>query len=263
MVENNEKQMEFVLKHYQDGRFDPEKGLKRFKSNKRKSRWGYYVTAVAAAAVVLVVLFNFSPIFSNEVVLIASGSKETFILPDSSIVTLSEGGSLSYNKRGFSKNERRLFLSGKGYFDVTKNPSKPFIVATENGFVKVLGTEFLLEDWPVARVYVYDGKVLFSKSEKSQGVILEKGEGALLPKGGIKPNILEKGGENAIAWMRGTFVFNNTPLKEVLLVLGNYYGVSFGATDLKKRLTGEFGTEDLDLIVTTIESALDVKIVKM
>ncbi len=32
---------------------------------------------------------------------------------------------------------------------------------------------------------------------------------------------------------------------------------------MKKRLSGEFSTEDLDLIIELIESALDVKIVKM
>ena len=63
--------------------------------------------------------------------------------------------------------------------------------------------------------------------------------------------------------MRGTFIFDDTPLKEVLVTIGNYYGVSFGATDLKKRLTGEFSTEDMDLIIELIESALDVTIIKM
>jgi ferric-dicitrate binding protein FerR (iron transport regulator) len=66
-----------------------------------------------------------------------------------------------------------------------------------------------------------------------------------------------------MAWIRGTFIFEDTPLKEVLLTIGNYYGVSFGATDMKKRLSGEFSTVDLDLIIELIESALDVKIVKM
>ena len=39
-------------------------------------------------------------------------------------------------------------------------------------------------------------------------------------------------------------------------------GVSFAATDLSKKLSGEFYTDDLDLIIELIESALDVTIIK-
>lgn len=51
-------------------------------------------------------------------------------------------------------------------------------------------------------------------------------------------------------------------MKEVLTCLSQYYNVSFVASDLDKRLSGEFSTEDLDLIISLIESALDVTIVK-
>jgi ferric-dicitrate binding protein FerR (iron transport regulator) len=67
---------------------------------------------------------------------------------------------------------------------------------------------------------------------------------------------------NSIAWRRGTFIFDKTPLKEVLETLSEYYNVSFAATDLDKQLSGEFYTEDLDFIISLIESALDVHIVK-
>ncbi|MBO7248748.1 MAG: DUF4974 domain-containing protein, partial [Bacteroidales bacterium] len=106
-------------------------------------------------------------------------------------------------------------------------------------------------------------KVHFARTKNLEGVILTEGMTALIPIGAIKPKVEHKGNPNGIAWIRGTFIFEDTPLKEVLLTLGNYYGVSFGATDMKKRLSGEFSTDDLDLIIELIESALDVKIVKM
>ena len=56
---------------------------------------------------------------------------------------------------------------------------------------------------------------------------------------------------------------DQTPLKAVLKTLSEYYKVSFVCTDLSKQLSGEFEVEDLDLILSLIESALDVNIVKM
>ena len=67
---------------------------------------------------------------------------------------------------------------------------------------------------------------------------------------------------NAIAWQRGYFIFDQTPLSEVLDCLSGYYHVSFAATDLSKKLSGEFHTDDLDLIIELIESALDVTIIR-
>ena len=66
---------------------------------------------------------------------------------------------------------------------------------------------------------------------------------------------------NSIAWQRGSFIFDGTPLKEVLETLSEHYNVSFVANDLDKQLSGEFHAEDLDLIISLIESALDVHIV--
>ena len=58
------------------------------------------------------------------------------------------------------------------------------------------------------------------------------------------------------------FLQGVSPLKDVLDCLSEYYHVSFAATDLSKKLSGEFATDDLDLIITPIESALDVTIIR-
>ena len=271
MSENENKHLDFVLKHYQEGKLDTNKAISKFHAAhgtapaaKPKGRrgWIYFATGIAAA-LVLGVMIRFVLISTAEVTLVAQGAKDVFLLPDSTRVTLPEGASLTYKVRGFEKGTRAVTLTGKGYFEVAKDLGRPFEVTTGNSFVRVLGTRFLVETLPVARVYVYQGKVHFARTENLEGVVLTEGMGATLPKGAIKPHLDPKGGINGIAWVRGTFIFDDTPLKEVLVTIGNYYGVSFGATDLKKRLTGEFSTEDMDLIIELIESALDVTIIKM
>lgn len=47
------------------------------------------------------------------------------------------------------------------------------------------------------------------------------------------------------------------------MTLSDHYHVSFVCTDLSKQLSGEFDIDNLDLIITLIESALDVNIMKI
>ena len=114
----------------------------------------------------------------------------------------------------------------------------------------------------LTRLTVADGKVLFAKGPEEEGVILTKGMGATIEEGAEMPVVEEVADINSIAWQRGSFIFDQTPLKDVLDCLSKYYHVSFVATDLSKRLSGEFYADDLDLIIELIESALDVTIIK-
>jgi ferric-dicitrate binding protein FerR (iron transport regulator) len=93
-------------------------------------------------------------------------------------------------------------------------------------------------------------------------VVLTKDMQATLSQSDLLPVVAEENDVNSLAWQRGTFIFDKTPLKEVLETLSDYYKVSFVADDLSKQLSGEFYTDDLDLSISLIESALDVNIVK-
>ena len=62
-------------------------------------------------------------------------------LPDGSKVTLSKDSRLSYGKK-FDGNKREVFLSGEAFFEVAKNPARPFLVYSNGLITKVLGTSF-------------------------------------------------------------------------------------------------------------------------
>ncbi|MBP5505778.1 MAG: DUF4974 domain-containing protein [Bacteroidales bacterium] len=57
-----------------------------------------------------------------------------------------------------------------------------------------------------------------------------------------------------------TFVFDNTPLADVLEELSDYYNCTLTAPVTNKRLTGSFPEDNLEEIVVAIENALDVDI---
>lgn len=264
MSDFEDKHLDFVLKHYQEGKFDTQKAINLFNEthgNVRKPRrrvlpWVSGMVAAAAAVVLCVFLFRGN---GQQVQLMADAQVQEFVLPDGSKVTLSPGSRLTYGE----KSPRKPQLEGKAFFEVVRDEAVPFEINADGAFVKVLGTKFMLDAGSeVKEVYVTEGKVLFAKSSDAEGVILTKDMQATLSQSDAIPVITMEPDVNSIAWQRGSFIFDNTPLKEVLETLSGYYKVSFVATDLDKKLSGEFYAEDLDLIISLIESALDVHIVK-
>ena len=269
MSHNEDRHLDFVLKHYKAGAFDTQKAIGRFKDANGirplpRRRWIFMISGMSAAAMLLVGVFLFMHRDARGwTEITADAAQVEHVLPDGSCVTLSSGSSLRYRM----KETREIRMEGKVYFDVARDESRPFEVDADGAFVRVLGTEFMVDasdspDGAEAKVYVAEGKVLFAKSPKAEGVILTQGMSARMDEETNMPVLESEPDANAIAWQRGTFVFDQTPLKEVLDCLSDYYKVSFAATDLDKRLSGEFYTDDLDLIIELIESALDVTVIR-
>ena len=264
MSDFEDKHMDFVLKHYQEGKFDTQKAIDRFneahgivqKPRRRVLPWVSGIAAAAAAVVLCVFLFRDS---NQQIQLMANSAMKEFVLPDGSEVTLAPGSRLTYKE----KSPRKTQLEGKAFFEVARDEGVPFEITSDGAFVRVLGTKFMVDAGAaVKEVYVTEGKVLFAKSSDSEGVILTKDMQATLSQSDAVPVVAAKADVNILAWQRGSFIFDQTPLKEVLQTLAKHYKVSFVANDLSKQLSGEFDSEDLDLIISLIESALDVNIVK-
>ena len=75
------------------------------------------------------------------------GSKTRILLPDGTQVWLNAGSKLNYSN-DFGQVNREVQLIGEGFFDVVKNPKKPFIIHTSSIDVKVLGTMFNVKSYP-------------------------------------------------------------------------------------------------------------------
>lgn len=83
------------------------------------------------------------------------------LLPDNSSVLLSKDSQLRYRKQP-TDTVRRVFLQGEAFFEVSKDPRKPFVVYTTNLSTKVLGTSFQIRSFDketTSFVRVKTGKV--------------------------------------------------------------------------------------------------------
>jgi transmembrane sensor len=83
-------------------------------------------------------------------------------LPDGSTVSLAPGSRIGYVNHFDSILNRDVYLSGEAFFEVTKNPDRPFRVFANEIVTKVLGTSFTVrsfENDTTIQVIVRTGKV--------------------------------------------------------------------------------------------------------
>lgn len=156
------------------------------------------------------------------------GGQYQVVLPDGSKVWLNAASSLRFPV-SFTGEERIVELTGEAYFDISKNMKKPFLVKTAEQLVRVLGTQFNINNYEDAggvKTTLVEGKIAVSINNTKDGLagqrILKPGQQAL-----VKHSIEVKQAnmEEALAWRNGWFVFNDAYLKDILKQLTRWYAV--------------------------------------
>lgn len=124
----------------------------------------------------------------------------------------------------FKKDKREILIEGEVYLDVTKDPSRPFIVKT-NGFeVKVLGTQFNIcayKEDPSASVVLVNGRVEV-KTAKDDKSILSPNQMIEIHDQGTE--IKEVDVFEYICWKDNMMMLNDRKVGETLDRLSRYYG---------------------------------------
>ncbi len=235
--------------------------------NINRSRSSFPILKVAAAVLLLAVagvwFFN-----SNDVEiqsLMAENTANIFQLNDGTEVTLNRNSKIEYVK-GFKGKERKVSLTGDAFFNVKRNEEKPFIIATQNIEVAVLGTSFYVdshEENPTIEVTVASGKV--SVSTKKDEVILTVGEKGIFNKEtGMLIEILNDD-PNYLSWKTKQMTFDDMPLGQVIEKINEVYhaNIQFENTKLKHcTLTTSFNKQSLHEVLEVIGKTLDIQIGK-
>ena len=153
------------------------------------------------------------------------GGEYSITLSDGTIVYLNSESELRYPVN-FVGRDRRVYLSGEAYFDVTQNKEHPFIVEMKNSVVRVLGTSFDVRayaDEDEVLTTLVQGVVRFSAGKES--VVLEPGKQAILDKlGQIETREVDT--YLYTAWKEGVFAFKKQRLEEIMKVVARWYDVN-------------------------------------
>ena len=187
------------------------------------------------------------------------GMTTSIVLPDSTLVCLNSESVLRYPSY-FGDATRRVELEGEAFFDVTSNKEKRFIVEMGGqSQIEVYGTSFNVE------AYAEDNKISTTLIE---GIIdfIYKDKYGNAKKVGLSPHqklvyepssnktqLYSTSGKTETSWKDGKIIFDNTPMDEVLHILGKRFNVEL---IVSKKLdmddyafTGTFTTQRLERIM--------------
>ena len=202
----------------------------------KKSPWKL-IASLAATVVVLVLVGVIAKPFLTgteqvEWEEIAAGDEKRVVkLPDGSTVTLNENSSLRFAK-GETAPNRDVELTGEAFFEVEKNPDRPFIVSTDAGTITVLGTSFNVYAYPdqaESWVQVRTGKVAFAPKEAPEPMHLLPGEKGIFHTGTYLFTKEENASPNEFAWFSGKLEFVDATFPEIFVQLEKIYGMTVEA----------------------------------
>lgn len=136
----------------------------KYTSN-RRINYTYWAAAVLIPLFGLVFLLknNFSPQETSKtsqwIVYKSDNKSQKITLIDGSIIRMLPHSSLSV-AQDFGKTNRNIKFTGKAYFNIAKDKTKAFTIDANEFTVKVLGTQFLLDQASEEKkVELFEGKV--------------------------------------------------------------------------------------------------------
>ncbi|MBL4675557.1 MAG: FecR domain-containing protein [Mucilaginibacter sp.] len=167
------------------------------------------------------------------------GGEYRFILADGSRVWLNAQSSLKFPVN-FSGKERKVELTGEAYFEVVHDASKPFRVVSNGQVVEDLGTHFNINAYSTentVKTTLLEGSIRVSAGGKGRLII--PGEMSEIKDGVIKVSAVDV--EDAIAWKKGYFHFNDNTIQEVSQQLARWYDVDieFEGTPTSRLFSGD------------------------
>jgi len=253
-------------------------------NNKRRKRVLGFSLLFAAVIAIFFAGFYYqsatAPAFKERVaqseVSTKNGSRTRIQLPDGSSVWLNSSSKLVYDNENFGVGNREVSLTGEAYFDVVKNPSKPFIIHTTKMDIKVLGTAFNVKCYPGEKnteTSLIRGSIEVTLKDRPEKIIMKPNEKLILSTDDIRQtkantaqakqaavkaipiielshltifpkdsSIVETG------WVENRLVFSEETFIDLAKKMERWYGINIVITNekLKKELlTGIFEKETI------------------
>ena len=158
----------------------------------------------------------------------------TLSLSDGSRITLQPGGRVQYPAR-FAAGQRIVRLEGIAFFDVQKDPDRPFMVFANGMVTKVLGTSFTITakaGKPTAEVVVRTGRVaVFRQTDDhtaTTNLVLKPNEKATFYR--TDNRIVKALADQPVVLrpeaIKTHFVYSDTPVADVFRELQEVYGIT-------------------------------------
>lgn len=152
------------------------------------------------------------------------GDKAYVVLEDGTSVWLSSSSSLVFPAR-FMGDRRIVEVVGEAFFEVSHNPTKPFIVKTKHNEVEVLGTEFNLRAYPefdFSQTTLFSGSVSVKTGSDELKII--PGEQAIGNADG-RLSVAKVNLHDVRSWQTDVYQFSDLTIMGILEELSRWYAV--------------------------------------
>jgi ferric-dicitrate binding protein FerR (iron transport regulator) len=150
------------------------------------------------------------------------GGQYKLTLSDGTRVWLNAASSI-YFPVTFAGSDRIVSVSGEVYFEVAKNPGKPFKIKVNDILVEVLGTHFNInayEDEPVIKTTLAEGALRIIKNDKE--ILLKPGQEARVSRSnGIETVSAQL--DETLAWKEGNFLFRDQQIEAIMRQVSRWY----------------------------------------
>jgi len=222
-----------------------------------------------AAVVLLAVLGSYIYLDTKtDLIEVATGKSEVrnLTLSDGTVVYLNENSKVVYSER-FTGDEREVLLTGKAFFEVKRDESKPFIVKTNDSEIKVLGTSFLVNANSVqeqTEVVVATGKVAVTSLMLANDNKIELVPGDVGKVSQSGRNIVKYKNENPnyLSWKTKVLNFNKAKLNHVFEVLEETYLLDIDVSNPTIndcRLSAKYDHQSIESIMEIVSETFNLK----
>lgn len=240
-------------------------------SRTRKTRsWRSYAPLIAAATLLFVFSTAFFLYYTNNHVseyytLLTDEHKSTFTLEDGTIITLNKDSRLRYSDK-YGKDKRNVKLEGEAYFEVAKDPEKPFLVEMNGASIIVLGTHFNVKadlNSDDITATLVEGSIRFEGAR--QHVVMTPNQQLTFSRSTSKVDIKHVDTDSFTSWKDGLLKYKSIPFIELIEELKSAYKVEIQIDneELKKptvTVSGTFSKEQsIEQILKVISRSLPIR----
>lgn len=194
----------------------------------------------------------------------AVGGLESIPLRDGSKITLNTDSKV---RVALTEKERRIELeTGEAFFDVAKDPARPFIVEAGDRRIIALGTAFSVRrEGKKVQVVVTDGQVrVEDRHGRAKDEVLAAG--AVL-RTAVDSQLVQRKtphqAEESLSWRSGYLTFDETALADAVAEMNRYSPRRMVIVDPKLaalRITGKFRSTNTDNFVQLLEDGFGVRV---
>lgn len=207
-----------------------------------------------------------------------SDKPQTIVLPDGSKITLEKNSKISFPPSFIHAAKRKVYLSGTAFFEVAKDPAKPFLVYANGLITKVLGTKFWIHSEAdkkvsvevvsgIVSVYSYIDKKVNEEadSKKINALILTANQKANYSSEDktLMAAIVDK--PIIVSGQQTNFQFQDAAIGAVFKSINKGYGIdivydekSFANRTFTATLTTESLYEKMDIICKAINARYEI-----